>query len=735
MIGQNPFTEEGRTRFRNFGRRLTGYLILSLIVGIGVGWCYFQYRTRASMTPLQKLYLRQYAFGSIKSAISARSLGKYRMLVCHLKDPVGGEMITSGVRDIHVQPVRDAEGRPVRTANGYVFAWNPLLKGAAPGKLIWESLAVNNRQMCALMRTNYYDGYGPIDLVMPSLIAGLTALSLALAGLVTWDHRYNKKYEQGRRIRGTKLIDPDKYRPGKVRPGLALPALRANESGLWGKLYRRVLSKEARVFWLPIPFEDETFHATILGDTGMGKSQIIHQFLRQIALRGGSETAIIYDPKGEFLERQFNPDRGDLIINPLDSRSPFWSPSSEIRLKTDYEMIAESFFPGSEQQRGTTSEFFTKAARSIFARLLEFNPNPRELVEWLTDEEQIDRRVAGTELAHLIGAKAPQQRGGVIGSLATVGKFLRLLPERGECTNELSLTAWAAERRGWLFITATKDVRDQLRPLLAVYLDLLMKRLMSVDERWARAHPCWLVVDEADSLGRLPALYGALVEGRSYGMKLVIGTQNKHQFDEKYGQKSATMLSAAALKIMLRCNEPDSARWVSELIGSAEWEKPRTGITASVSDHGRDSVNYMSQIETRSVVSREEIMGLQKLHGYWKYGDTVVPFKIKAVDWRGRHARFIPRESVLAGNTTSEGSEAANSGTEQEPKKGGQLGPETRQEDSSKMGLRNDRTPTITITDGSEPVPEDRPSSLNEDGQTQDVVTIEPDQPLGDLGI
>jgi hypothetical protein len=45
MIGQNPFTEEGRTRFRNFGRRLTGYLILSLIVGIGVGWWYFQYRT------------------------------------------------------------------------------------------------------------------------------------------------------------------------------------------------------------------------------------------------------------------------------------------------------------------------------------------------------------------------------------------------------------------------------------------------------------------------------------------------------------------------------------------------------------------------------------------------------------------------------------------------------------------------------------------------------------------
>jgi hypothetical protein len=100
---------------------------------------------------------------------------------------------------------------------------------------------------------------------------------------------------------------------------------------------------------------------------------------------------------------------------------------------------------------------------------------------------------------------------------------------------------------------------------------------------------------------------------------------------------------------MLRSNEPDSARWVSELIGSAEWEKPRTGVTASVGDQGQDSINYMSQVETRPVVSREEIMGLSKLRGYWKYGDTVVPFRMKAVDWEKRAERFIPRAGMLAG--------------------------------------------------------------------------------------
>lgn len=657
MIGQNPFTEEGRTRFRNFERRLGGYLLLALLIGGGVGYCVFRFWTRAQMMPLQKLYLRQYTLGSLKAVASGKSVSRYQLLTCQVTDAATGRVATGGVTDAQVHPVRDAEGRPVRDENGYVFAWNAAVRPAARGALVWQKVKVNDRQMVALMRENNYDGTSLSGLLLPSLIVGLMAFVGVAVGLVVWDQRLNKKYEQGRFIRGTKLVQPREYELKEGQPGLAVPTLEVKESGLLKRLYRRALAKEEPVWWLPIPRAEETFHTTILGDTGMGKSQIIHQFLRQIAARKTDETAIVYDPKGEFLASHFNAARGDIILNPLDARCPFWTPAGEIRLKTDYDLIAESFFPGSEQQRGTTSEFFIKASRSIFARLLEFNPDPRELVAWLTDENRIDEKVKGTELQHLIDPHAPQQRGGVLGSLATVGKLLRLLPAREECGAELSLTAWARERRGWIFITANKDIRDQARPLLAVFIDLLLKRSMSVEERWGQAHPCWFVVDEADSLGRLPALYGALVEGRSYGLKLIVGTQNKSQFDEKYGQKAATMLSAAALKVILRSNEPDSARWVSELIGNAEWEKPRIGTTASVSDQGRDSINYMSQIETRPVISREEIMGLPKLRGYWKYGDTVIPFRIRAVSWRARAERFIPRAAMLAGSSpTNNGS-------------------------------------------------------------------------------
>jgi hypothetical protein len=157
-----------------------------------------------------------------------------------------------------------------------------------------------------------------------------------------------------------------------------------------------------------------------------------------------------------------------------------------------------------------------------------------------------------------------------------------------------------------------------------------------------------MIVDEAHALGRMPALYAALTEGRKFGLKLVLGTQNKNQFQEHYGHSADTMLAASVLKIVFRCNEPNSARWVSELVGEDEREKPRTGVTASVSDQGRDSINYSSNIERRPVVCREEIMALPKLQGFWKYQDMVVRFRFEARNWPASAERFIPREVMRA---------------------------------------------------------------------------------------
>jgi hypothetical protein len=65
-----------------------------------------------------------------------------------------------------------------------------------------------------------------------------------------------------------------------------------------------------------------------------------------------------------------------------------------------------------------------------------------------------------------------------------------------------------------------------------------------------------------------------------------------------------------------------------------------------VSDQGRDSVNYASQIERRPVVSMEQIANLPDLSGYWKYGELVTPFKLDFAPQAEVAEGFAPRQSL-----------------------------------------------------------------------------------------
>jgi hypothetical protein len=394
-----------------------------------------------------------------------------------------------------------------------------------------------------------------------------------------------------------------------------------------------------------MPRAEETEHIMLLGDPGTGKSQTIHHFLLQIATRLPAEAVVIYDPACEFIKRHYNPERGDIILNPLDTRSPYWSPAGEIRVPTDKKLLAESFLAGkSEANQASTSGFFLKASRAIFGRMLEFKPTPAQMVAWLRSAEAIDMIVDGTEHAHLIPKNAHGQRAGVLGVLSDLGESLRLLPQRGDCESEISLSEWAGQRRGWIFITSTMDTREALRPLQAVFINVLMKRLMSVAAEWGQAHPCWVIVDEVHSLHRLPALYETETEGRKYGLKLVQGTQGKTQYEEYYDRLAKAMLAAPKLKVFFRCGESDSARWISDTIGEYEVEKPKIGTTASVEDKGRDAINYSTVTEQRQAISKEQVMSLPDLHGYWKYADVVVPFHLPLASVKIKAPGYIARQ-------------------------------------------------------------------------------------------
>ena len=91
----------------------------------------------------------------------------------------------------------------------------------------------------------------------------------------------------------------------------------------------------------------------LMGDTGSGKSSAIRQLLRQVQQRG--ESAIVYDPAMDFVGEFYSPERGDLILNPLDARCPYWSLGDELERPETASSIAAAFLPDKEYEKG----FFT----------------------------------------------------------------------------------------------------------------------------------------------------------------------------------------------------------------------------------------------------------------------------------------------------------------------------------------------------------------------------------------
>jgi hypothetical protein len=639
-MSYNIFMEKGGTRLRSFRLGLRSYLLLCVLVGVVAGGVYWFLWTWAAFRPLEKIYFSDFVVSSLKvSMFPAGSDGRYKMLMYDV-----GKGRIAIASDDRVYVVKDEEGREVEDDEGYVFH---ACEGRKLPGLRWRRLTVLDSEAERLFREVVYRRSASDLVTWPALIALAVMAACGLLGMVA-EELAIRRYKRGRRAHGSRLIEPRRYeRAHKGADGLALRVkAMEGEKGI-KRAYRWVMGDEEPTYLLRMKREEEAQGIVIFGDNGDGKSQLIHGLLSQVARRGG-EVAVVYDPSCEFTKAHFNPGRGDVILNPLDARSPFWSPASECLggSKTDLMAVADSFFAGRGDRMSEPERFFNDAAREVFARMLEFNPDPATLIMWLSDVEQIAQIVANTELAHYVDSRAKGKRGELLAALAQVGKTLWLLPKPGECEVNFSLREWAQERQGWLFLTATKETEERLRPLYAVYLDLVMRRLMLVDGEAGRRRPVKLIVDEVYTLNYLATLYEATTEGRKFGLSLIQGVGNKAQYEARYGRGAATMLSCPCHTILLRCTEPATVRWLSEMIGAEEKETPRRGVRAGVSDWERDSMDYRTQTEWGSVVPEEEISALPDLAGYWKYGKEIVPFRFDFVEWKRVAEGFVPRRTA-----------------------------------------------------------------------------------------
>ncbi len=449
-------------------------------------------RIRAA-TPLERYYLPVYERTSAIGAFTATHRSTYRVLFVSGRGPAPRPAMNG---DVTLGRTPEPGGKPIPLA---------LSPGAQQHG---DSLLFRGPQRSYMdarlrdyLRDVVYDGTSLSGFFRPPLLGGAALFLFLLPFAAVKDVQRQKQLRYGRRLKGPEMLTPQQFNKSVKGDGIGFKT-------------------DGMKAMLRIPARAEAQHIQIIGDTGAGKSALMFQLLRQVRSRGDS--AIVYDPAREFVKRFYDPGRGDVILNPLDKRCPYWGPAEELRSRSEAKALAASLFQPPQDKKG---EFFIESPQKIFAFLMAYGPTPDELVDWMSNPDEIDRRLKGTEHAHLIDPRAHQQRAGVLASLGLVADSLRLLPKRDAGNGTWTATEWAEKRQGWIFLSSLPAEREALRPLQSLWIDWLVLRLLNEPTQTQRQ--VWFVIDELASLQKLPQLHTAICEARKSRNPVVLGSSSR----------------------------------------------------------------------------------------------------------------------------------------------------------------------------------------------------------------
>jgi type IV secretory pathway TraG/TraD family ATPase VirD4 len=387
---------------------------------------------------------------------------------------------------------------------------------------------------------------------------------------------------------------------------------------------------------LRIRESDSASHLVLVGDTGTGKSQLLCQILDQIQARG--DIAVILDTQNDgFLTRYFRPERGDWVLNPKDERCPYWNIFDEATDEADAMAVANSLFPEPPVDINTSAKFFHSHTVGVASYLLAYGknddggrPTTADLGYWMAHPGEIDKRIKGSEHEHTLTANAAPQRAGILGTLNTAGRSLRMMPTTIGARRQFCVRDWVEQREGWIFVSNTQDTRDALRPLQSMWLDLLILRLLAMGGRKDLPR-VWILLDELASLQTLPKLHTALTEMRKTGNVMVLAFQNFADLEALYGRKASTIFSQPKTKLVFRTSHAGSAKELQDLVGEVELLRVRETHGMHVGWHRRRDTQTTDKVR-EPLVMASQIQGLRDLHGYMIQPGMVVPVALPYIE-------------------------------------------------------------------------------------------------------
>jgi hypothetical protein len=424
-------------------------------------------------------------------------------------------------------------------------------------------------------------------------------------------------------------------------------ATHAQQGAQWVEGRQRMHGEELSLAGIRVPVTDEAKHFKFVGTTGTGKSTAIAQLLAGALARG--DRAVIADPDGGYLRRFYDPDRGDVILNPFDQRSLRWDLFAEIRREYDFDELARSLIPDHEgadrSWRGYGRTFFTAVARQAHASGVR---DTRELYRLLTVAEtpELAALTRGTPAQPFLEDSNARMFHSLRSVTSSAVASLEYVAQQS--SQPFSIREWIERDRqkqpGVLFIPYRAGQIAALRSTISAWMRLAIFSAMEKPEADQRL---WFVVDELDALGPIDGLKDALARVRKFGGRCVLGFQSIAQVSTTYGEGEArTIVENCGNTMILRCSASDgggTARFASTLVGQREVRR----VTASRSVRDTELFGSTSRSEHYSIepaVLASQIEQIPDLCGYLKLAGQPAWLRVRlpAPTLRTASTRDIP---------------------------------------------------------------------------------------------
>lgn len=423
-----------------------------------------------------------------------------------------------------------------------------------------------------------------------AVIGGLSAIGFGfLLSLLWWG--YGKGKMQDTRLRGAELVDG---------------------SELAREMRERDDCSPYTIAGVPMRKGSETLHTLIAGAQGTGKSQQFFRLMQQ--QRAAGKRAIIYDSTGEFT-RAFYRDGVDILMNPLDARSPNWNIWNDIEKDYHFDNMANGLIPDPAEADPFWAQAGRMVLKDVYRVLGQDNRRTNADLYNAVAKSNLDALHAlliGTAGATYVDPITERTGMSLKMTVQNQLEAFRFLHDRGE---PFSIRQWVrSDADSWMFITARESMREALKPVLSLWIDTAIKAVLDLEA--VHRERLWFHLDELPTLQKLDILKLALTNTRKYGLCCVIGIQDFSQLYEIYGPHLAkTIISGCQTKLLLRVTDGDAAKLLAKLMGEAELDEKEETLSYGLNSQ-RDGVSVFARRNLRDIVLTSQILTLPDMTGY-----------------------------------------------------------------------------------------------------------------------